>query len=278
MELADKFIPTAGVVGILPMITYFFLVVTTYAFLGHFIFALASRTSVGPEHRTSQILTAMIAAVAGLSYYLIQYYYHDLLTELARVTDPNDRQTLIRESYTAIGQYRYMDWAVTTPLLLIKILLMLRIPLHEIKRPLASLLAADFFMILTGYIGEQQMSFDNEILVGPKLIWGAVSTLGYAVIPFVLYQLWKQFAHRALPEEQQAYRLMALTTVTFWGVYPIGYILTVFNIDLNYIHIAFTIADVINKVGVGVVAYLASKTAVERRVPEDAVATAHQLG
>lgn len=268
MELAERFIPTAGVVGVLPMVTYFFLIVTMYAFLANFIFAIATRSSVSPEHRTSNTLTAIIAAVAGFSYYLIQFYYHDMLTELARLPSPDDRQTLTRESYTAIGQYRYMDWAVTTPLLLIKITSMLRIEPRAIKRKLTVLLAADFFMILTGYIGEQQLSFDNEILTAPKLIWGAVSTLGYVLIPVILYQLWKQFAHHVLPEERWAYRLMALSTVTFWGVYPIGYILTVFSIDLNWIHIAFSIADIINKVGVGMIAYWAGKEALERQVPE----------
>ena len=268
MELADTFIPTAGTVGLLPMVTFFLLIVTQYSFLGQFIFSLTTYTSVGPEHRTSQILTAIIAAVAGISYFLIQTYYHDMLAELATLSDPDDRRTLIRESYNAIGQYRYMDWAVTTPLLLIKMVSMLKIQSDEIKKPLALLLCADFFMILTGYVGEQQLSFGNEILTGPKLVWGAISTVGYVVIPYILYQFWKQFANRALLKEQRAYRIMALTTVTFWGVYPIGYILTVFDIDFNWIHIAFSIADIINKVGVGVVAYLASKEALDRQVPK----------
>ncbi|GAB3888958.1 bacteriorhodopsin [Spirosoma agri] len=259
MKLSDTFIPTAGVVGLLPMVTYFFLVVTMYAFLANFLFALASRDRVKPEHLTVQTLTLIIAAVAGLSYFFIQDYYRSMLTELATLSDAENRQILIRESYSTIGQYRYMDWAVTTPLLLIKMVSMLRVDFREIKRPLTVMLLADLFMILTGYIGEQQLAFDNEILAGPKLIWGAVSTVGYGVIPFMLYRFWKQFAAKVQPEDQWAYRLMALTTVTFWGVYPIGYILTVLNIDTNWIHIAFSVADVINKIGVGLIAFWAGK-------------------
>lgn len=242
MELNDTFIPTAGLVGMLPMVTYFFFLVTTYAFLADFIFSLASRNSVAPEHRLSRDLTAGIAAVAGVSYFLMQGYYHDLLAELAQLNDPDDRQTLIRESYNAIGQYRYMDWAITTPLLLTKIVFTLKMQPHQIRRSLALLLGADFFMILTGYIGEQQLGFDNEILVGPKLLWGGISTIGYVVIPIILFRYWRKFAQREhiLPEERRAYRLMALTTVTFWGVYPIGYILTVTGMNLNWIHIAFS--------------------------------------
>lgn len=94
---------------------------------------------------------------------------------------------LLRQSYNAIGQYRYMDWAITTPLLLIKTVLMLRIQPSDIKRPLVLLVAADFFMILTGYIGEQQLGFNNEILTSPKLMWGTVSTLGTLSFPLLCF-------------------------------------------------------------------------------------------
>lgn len=277
MELGDSFVPTAGVVGVLPMLTYFFLWVATYAFLGNFIFALASRTSVAPEHRSSRIFTAIIAAVAGLSYFMIQGYYHDMLHALAQLPDPNDRQQLINESYNAIGQYRYMDWAITTPLLLLKCVTMLKIDFKEARGSIIALLAADFFMVLTGYIGEQQLDADGTILAGAKLVWGGISTVGYLIIPIILFGLWKRFRERAYPEEQQAYRLMALTTVTFWGIYPVGYILTILNIDLNYVHIAFTIADIINKVGIGVLAYQASRQVLGRRVSADATMPGREL-
>lgn len=259
MELADHFIPTAGAVGLVPMLTYFGLLVTTYAFLGYAVFALTTLTAVAPAHRTGHRLTAIIALLAGVSYFLIQGFYHDLLTELAAIPDPVDRQTLIRESFSAINQYRYVDWAVTTPLLLVQIALMLGLPMADLKRPLTLMLLADLFMILTGYIGEQQLGFDNETVVGAKLAWGAVSAIGYVVILFLLYRLWKQAADRATPAERGAYRLMALTTVTFWGVYPIGYILAVFDIDHNWLHLAFCLADLVNKVGVGLVAFRATR-------------------
>ena len=278
MEFADKFIPTAGVVGIVPMVTFFFMVVAMYAFLGNFIFALSTHASVAPEHRESRLQTAIIAAVAGISYFLIQDNYKAMLHDLAALSDPIDRRVLINESYNAIGQYRYIDWAVTTPLLLLKTAGMLKVKFRNNAGTLLILLAADFFMVLTGYIGEQQLDANGDIFVGDKLFWGAVSTIGYFVIPIILFRFWRLYAGQVLPEERRAYRLMALTTVTIWGVYPIGYILTVLDIDLNYVHIAFTIADVINKVGVGVLSYQAAKSVLERRLPEDATLPGHTVG
>jgi bacteriorhodopsin len=270
MEVNDTFIPTAGTVGILPMVTYFFFWVAIYALLGCFIFSLFSQSSAPSAYKHSRILTAIIAAVAGISYFLIQNYYQHTLTEVAAVGDTADRQTLFRESFNAINQFRYMDWAVTTPLLLLHMVSMLQVGFDKLKRQITLLLVADFFMILTGYIGEQQLSFDNEILVGPKLIWGAVSTVGYIVIPYTLYQLWKTYGNQLSTEVRWGFRLMALTTVTFWGVYPIGYILTTINADTNLIHIAFTVADIINKIGVGLIAYMVSTNTLKRQAAKSA--------
>ncbi|GAB3511385.1 hypothetical protein GCM10027341_50790 [Spirosoma knui] len=278
MKFSTQFIPTADLVGLLPMLTYFFITATTYAFLACFIFSLATRTSVAPEHRLSQTLTACIVAVAGISYVLITFFFHDYLEELANVSDPDDRLTLTRQAYNAIGQYRYMDWAITTPLLLIKMVSMLRIRYRDAPKQYATLLAADFFMIVTGYVGEQQLTDGAQVLVTSKLIWGAVSTLGYVLIPLTLYRIWQQFNTQVESEERLAFRTIALTTVTFWGVYPIGYILTCIpSFDPNWIHLAFSIADVINKVGVGIITYLTAKELMDKRVPESASASAYGI-
>ena len=284
MTLSDSFVPTAGEVGILPMITYFFMAIAAYAFLGNLIFSLATRTSVAPEHRVSRVYGAIIAAVAGVSYLLIIHFYHAMLHELSALNQLTSaegaatRAALVRRSYQAIGQYRYIDWAVTTPLLLLKTTSMLRISAKEAGKSIAVLLLADFFMVLTGYIGEQQLTANGEIIVGGKLLWGAVSTVGYLAVPFILYGFYKRYAERGNAHERWGYRFMAFTTVTTWGVYPIGYLLTLTNIDLNYVHIGFTIADIFNKVGVAMVAYLVGKHILDERLGEKEVLPGHEVG
>ena len=260
------------------MVTYFFMTVAAYSFLANIIFSLTTRTGVAPEHRTSRVLTAIIAGVAGISYLLITVFYHHYLEQLSATTSAADRDTLTRQAYNAIGQYRYMDWAITTPLLLLKMASMLRVRSGEAASALTWLLVADFFMILTGYIGEQQLTAAGDIIVSSKLIWGAISTIGYVVVVIIMYQLWKRFNERAEAEERWGYKMMALTIVTFWGVYPIGYILTCFQVvDQNWIQLSFSVADIINKVGVGVIAYVAAKQVLEKRVADDATAPAYML-
>ena len=271
MTFATDFVPTAGEVGMLPMLTYFFMTFAAYCFLGNVVFSFLTNQSVAPEHRISRSYGGVIAAVAGVSYLLITRFYHGMLQDLSHLTDPAARAALIRHSYNAIGQYRYMDWAVTTPLLLLKASSMLRIRYHEAITAITVMLLADFFMVVTGYIGEQQLTASGEIIASGKLLWGAISTVGYVVAVVALYGLYKRFAARGNDLERWGFRFIGLTTVTTWGVYPLGYMLTLTSIDLNYIHLAFSVFDVFNKVGISVVAYLVGKRLLDERLNEKKV-------
>lgn len=271
MTFADSFVPTAGEVGMLPMLTYFTMTFAAYCFLGNVLFSLLTNQSVAPEHRISRAYGGVISIVAGVSYLLITRFYHGMLQDLTHLTSPEARAALIRHSYQAIGQYRYMDWAVTTPLLLLKASSMLRIQYSEAAGAILLMLLADLFMVVTGYIGEQQLTADGEIINSGKLIWGAISTVGYVVAIVALYGLYKKFAARATDTERWGCKFIGITTVTTWGVYPLGYMLTMTSIDLNYIHIAFSVFDVFNKVGISVVAYLVGKRLLDERLNEKKV-------
>ncbi|WP_020605100.1 bacteriorhodopsin [Spirosoma spitsbergense] len=256
MEIADSFIPTAGAVGLLPMVTYFFMVVAMFISLGIFITAITqnrsqpSNLTVHPQQLVPTLL-AVVSASTGLVYYLIQLHYHDLLAEFPTVSDATDRQTLIRESYNAIGQYRYVAWFMTAPLLLLLVIAPLRLPWESSKRLLTGLLAAALLMVFTGYIGHQQVSFDNEIQPGPKLGWGSISLVCYGYISITLYRRWK-----ASGQAQGHFRTMALLFVGSWGIYLLGYGLTVLPIDFNWLHITYTITDVTSQIGIGLISYV----------------------
>jgi len=278
MTFGDSFVPTAGEVGILPMITYFLMAAAGYAFLGNVIFSLATRGSVAPEHRISRVYGAIIAAGAGVSYFLITHFYHEMLHGLSGLHSPEERAALIRRSYQAIGQYRYIDWCITTPLLLLKATSMLRIKYEEATSAITVLLLADVFMVITGYIGEQQLTAGGEIIQSSKLLWGAISTVGYVVVLLVLYRLYKRFAARGNDRERWGFRAIGYTTLTTWGVYPIGYMLTLTSIDLNYVHIAFSIFDIINKVGVSLIAYLVAKELLDDRLDEKKILDGYSVG
>lgn len=268
MDLAGRFVSTAATVGLVPQLTLYTLVVTALAFVGAAVFFLGAGRRVAPEHRASMGLHAVICLVAGLSYLKIQDDFRGLLQLLADVP-PGDRLSLIREGYFAIGQTRYMDWTVTTPLLLLTTVLVLRVRTRHVLGPVLLMLGADVFMVVTGFIGENMLGEGGAVLTGPRLLWGTVSTLGYLVVVGVLFTQFRRHQRAAPAEEARAFQLMALATVTTWGVYPLGYLVPVIwpDADLNLVHIAFSVADLVNKIGVGLIAFWAAATLVEKLHP-----------
>ena len=282
MHFQEFFVTTAAQVGLLAVFTEYILVITAFSFFGMTLFSLASKGSVAPEHRTSSVLTAVICFVAGCSYLVIRTYFHAMLETLAKLP-PDDtvhRHALIYEAYLSIGQFRYMDWTVTTPLLLLKTVEMLKIKPRQIPGLLTVLLVADLLMVVTGYIGEQQIGADGVMLAGPHYTWGVISTIFYLVIPVILYKLYQDYADGVEPEERRAYRWLAFATITTWGVYPLGYMVpTLFpGADMNWLHVAFSIGDVWNKVALGVVAYLAATRVLEKVLPKEEIMAGRTVG
>ena len=281
MQFTQTFVPTAREVGLLAIITEQFLVMALFAFAAGFVFFLARSNAVAPWHRASATLSAVICLVAGASYWFIHYYYHDMAHALAATPDPLARRRLVRDAFSAIGEYRYIDWAITTPLLLLKMVLMLKVKPREIMGTISLLLGADFLMVLTGAIGDQQLAPEGGTLVHAHLLWGTISTVFYLVVPYLLFvRLSPRYGGNADDPSGRAFRLMAFSTITTWGVYPLGYLVPVVfpHADMNWVHLAFTVADVVNKIGVGVVAYLAGAEELEARVPRESVQKAWLVG
>ena len=280
MHFQEFFVTHAGQAGLSSVLTEYILVITFFSFFAMAVFSLATKGSVSPEHRTSSVLTAVICLVAGCSYVIIRTYYHAMLETLVKLPDAGARHDLLYTSYLAIGQYRYMDWTVTTPLLLVKNVMLLKGKPSQMPGTLTVLVAADLLMILTGYIGEQQIDANGVMLAGPHYLWGTISTVFYLVIPVILYRVYQQRASLAEPEERRAYRWLAWATVTTWGVYPLGYLVPALypQADLNWVHVAFSVADVYNKVGLGIVAYLAAAKLMEKAVPKEEVQAGRTVG
>lgn len=267
MDLSGHFVPTAGEVGLLEQVTYYILIVTMFAFLAGFVHFLTTQNRVVKEHRASMVLHAIICLIAGLSYFFMQDHYRYYLETIARVGDPAERLNLTREAYVAIGQLRYMDWTITTPLLLLASVLGLRLRTRHVLRPVIFLLLADLFMVFTGYVGTNQITDGGTVLAGPRLLWGAVSTVGYLIVLYIMYTQFRKYQRAAHWEENHAFKTQLLALVTTWGVYPLGYLVPVFlqDVNHNWLHIAFSVADIVNKVGIATVAFWAAASVYEKR-------------
>jgi sensory rhodopsin len=274
MQFPQTFVPTARDVGLLPMVTEFSLLAAFFAFAGGFVFLLGSRNSVAPWHRSSALLSAVICLVLAASYWVVHNYYHDMLHQLAAITDPAGRRLLVRDAYFAIGAYRYTGWAVAFPLLVLRIVMVLKVKSREIFGWMGVLAGAAFWMVLAAFIGDQQLGPDGAVLAWRHWCWGVAATLGFVVILYVVFGKFRSFyGGNADDDAGHAYRSMAKLFAGTWSVYAAGYVLEalVTRLDLNWVQIAFTAADAVNFLGVSCVAYLLGTAELERRVPPEAI-------
>lgn len=105
---------------------------------------------------------------------------------------------------------RYIDWTVTTPLLLLDLLLATGLPLSEIF----TIIFFDIVMIVTGLIGA---------LVPSVYKWGffAFGTAAEAYITYALLVPARESANRLGGEFGKAYLTSALILSGLWTLYPI---------------------------------------------------------
>ncbi len=234
---------------------HYALFVSMFALGAAFVFFLSEKEKILPAYRGTMTTSAMICGVAAVAYYFLMREYSP------DKPFPTD--------------IRYVDWTVTTPLLLLKYPEMLKVRGFNFA---LRLVIADIFMIVTGFIGElygttihgQWQPHDGVYLwgtsaVGAHYFWGFISTLGYL---YILYELvWgegKRLAAQQPPHIRRGIQVMNRYLWTLWGIYPIVYILegvsaSNANISLNGWQVASAVGDVINKVGFGLTAYFAVK-------------------
>ena len=255
---------TAEQVGILPMIVNFTFFVAYISMGAAFVFFISQRNSVAPEYRTALTISALIVGVAAFHYFYMKGLYSDTTLPLLAM-NVADYAKITRDSFFGIINFRYMDWLITTPLLVAKIPLAVAAG-RRVGKVVIYLILADLLMIVAGFIGEQYVAN-----TGMHLLWGAISTIGYVAIVYFLFTTVKEMAKTAEPEERWAVKWMSMFVITGWGIYPIGYMIPSLlpQLDLNIVHAVYNLGDQINKIGPGIIIYLAGSQLLARRQREN---------
>ena len=210
---------------------------TIAAMLAAALFFFNSKQLVGNRYRVAVIISGVIVSIAAYHYFRIFNSW-----EAAYVLEEG--------SYVASGQafndaYRYVDWILTVPLLLIEAVAVLGLPNKESRPLFIKLAVAAVLMIATGYPGEVA-----ETIKG-RAIWGAVSTVPFAYILFVLWFELKNAKERQPERVQTLISGMRWLLIASWGVYPIAYLLPEVGITgataTAGVQIGYAVADLLAK-------------------------------
>jgi bacteriorhodopsin len=174
-----------------------------------------------------------------------------LVTMVAAIHYMYMREVWINEGSTPTV-FRYIDWLITVPLLMIEFYLILAAITKVPGGVFWRLMIGTLVMLVGGYMGEA-----GYIGVWPGFI---VGMLGWA---YILYEIFigeagKINANSAPPSVQSAFNMMRWIVTIGWSVYPIGYFfgyLTGANPadSAKALNVIYNLADVLNKIAFGVI-------------------------
>ena len=162
------------------------------------------------SHRLFHYITAGITMVAAIAYFTMGSNLGQvpIQAEFLRPDSANVAAAGTRE----IFYVRYIDWAITTPLLLTDLLLTAGVPAPTI---LIAILA-DEIMVVTGLVGA---------LVQSSYKWG-YWTFGMFAFFYVVYSLvfiGRSHARALGPNPTRAFNYCGILTLGVWFLYPIAW-------------------------------------------------------
>merc|ERR1711939_486666 len=152
--------------------------------------------------------------------------------------------------------YRYMDWLLTVPLLLIEILLVMKLDEQTYNSKAWTLGLGSALMICSGYYGELVVTGD----LTPRWACWFLSMLFFL---YIVYELLVGLAEATASEEDRVIadkiRTAQVMAVISWCTYPFVYLFPMFGISAAQavvgIQIGYCCSDIISKCGVGLVIY-----------------------
>jgi len=246
------------------------------------LFLYMSRAHVDPEYRPALLVSGLVVSIACYHYFMIRHSWHDAYT-------------LADGGYKATGAafndfYRYADWILTVPLLMVELVSVLRLPAQKATSLLTRLVIAAAAMIALGYPGEV---IADPAKWGERVMWGALSSVPFF---YILYVLWTELTKSLDSQPPAARRLLEIARLVIlvtWAVYPIAYALGGTPEALSAkagvadaangivgangvvgLQIGYAIADMTAKAGFGVLIYLIARAKSKHTHTGDAYATA----
>jgi len=218
------------------------------------VFTLVAQSRVLPKYRAALVMSSMVTFIAGYHYFRIFNSFNE--SSMKNAVTIGTSQGSFNEAY------RYVDWILTVPLLLVEVIAVLGLAKAAANSLITRLVPASAAMIILGYPGE--ISSAN----GTKILYGILSTLPFLYILYVLFvELTKSLDRQPEGVAATIGRLRLLLIAT-WGVYPISYLIPILVKNPSVAQMAnlftdrqigYTIADVLAKCVFGLTIYKIAK-------------------
>ena len=208
------------------------------------IFLLVARERVLPRYRMAVLVSATVTGIAA-------YHYFRMFDSFNHVFGPD----AIEGAVYNVG-YRYVDWLLTVPLLLVETIAVLALAKSAQTALLVRLVPAAALMIALGYPGDAGLDIGG--ITAP--MWGLLSTIPFLYILYILFvELGKNLTKQSKQVQRRLKELRLLLLAT-WGVYPIAFIANMNSVGFDEQGFVlrepgYTIADILAKCLLGLMIF-----------------------
>lgn len=243
------------------------------------LFLFMARDRVLPKYRMAVMVSATVTSIAAYHYFRMfdsfnhGYGINDSST--AAVTAGADMLNFGAANYN-VG-YRYIDWFLTVPLLLVELVAVLALAKAVQSSLLKRLVPAAAAMIVLGYPGDAKI---NIMDIAPS-VWGLLSTIPFLYILYVLWFEMKKSLSAQSPRVQSLFKTLRTLLIATWGVYPITFILAMNSTgaptasEVVAREIGYSIADILAKCLFGLMIFAIARIKSAEESKEHAAAEGH---
>jgi len=207
-------------------------------------------TAVKDQYKSAVLISGLVTFIAAYHYIRIFNSWVDAYEFIPDQASPKLTGVPFNDAY------RYMDWLLTVPLLLIEILLVMNLREDVYASKAWSLGVGSALMIISGYYGELIVTGD----LTPRWICWFISMMFFLNI---VYELLVGLAAATNAEQDPVIKgkiqSAQVMTVISWCTYPIVYLFPMLGINAATavvgIQIGYCCSDIISKCGVGLLIY-----------------------
>ena len=201
------------------------------------VYTLVSQQRVLAKYRNALVMSSMVTFIAG-------YHYLRIFDSFKHAT--TDGTVLLDGSQNAFNEaYRYVDWLLTVPLLLVEVVAVLALTASVSRSLIMRLVPASAAMIALGYPGE------ISDVRGEQILFGVLSTIPFLYILYVLFVELGKSLERQPEGVAKSVANLRLLLIATWGVYPIAYMFNIWGTasqeSFVAVQVGYTLADVLAK-------------------------------
>merc|ERR1719264_830613 len=179
-------------------------------------------TGVKDQYKSAVFISGLVTFIAAYHYIRIFNSWVDAYKYGPHDADP----TLTGIPFN--DAYRYMDWLLTVPLLLIEILLVMKLDEESFSSKAWFLGVGSALMIVSGYYGELVVTGD---LTPRWMCWFASMLFFLYIVYELLVGLSAATASEADPVVAGKIKTAQIMTVISWCTYPVVYLFPMLGIE-----------------------------------------------